>query len=31
MGPGSHLNAVARVLLKVTQTPILSYRNLRAA
>ena len=31
MGPGSHLNAVAWVLPKVTKTPILSYWNLRAA
>ena len=31
MGPGSHLNAVAWALPKVTQTPILSYWNLRAA
>ena len=31
IGPGSHLNAVAWVLPKVTQTPILSDWNLRAA
>ena len=31
MGPGSHVYVVAWVLPKVTQTPILSYWNLRAA
>ena len=31
MGPGGHVYVVAWVLLKVTQTPILSYWNLRAA